>query len=106
MNATTNVVHTLYQATHSFLAPHFSLIRIPHIKLKAEHQALVLFHVVKFFLTYWEGWRDGMGKKRDGGRKESKHDEGGGERRRRRRRRLRGSKGKVAGRGNYTVVFQ
>ncbi|KAF2025093.1 hypothetical protein EK21DRAFT_77280, partial [Setomelanomma holmii] len=32
---------------------------IPHIKLKAEHQALLLFHIVKYALTYWEGWRDG-----------------------------------------------
>jgi hypothetical protein len=32
---------------------------VPHIKPKAEHQAIVLFHIVKTGLAYWEGWRDG-----------------------------------------------
>jgi hypothetical protein len=100
MNATSNTLQTLYQTARSTLASRFTYVQTPHIKLKAEHQALVLFHIVKFLLAYWEGWKDG---KKDKGKREErkKRSKGkmGGYRRKKR-------KYGVVGRGKYTVVFQ
>lgn len=78
--------------------PSFSFVEIPHIKLKAEHQALVLFHIVKISLSYWEGWRDG--------RKNSQAGEVVQEQVNNRKKAKKKSKcRRVVGRGNYTVIF-
>jgi len=107
MNATTSTFShitsfpaTLYQYVSAAFTSRFSYVQIPHIKLKAEHQALVLWNVAKIGWTYWEGWRDGKkgvevaeaakGKKRKGRKKNRKLGRGS----------------RVVGRGNYTVVFQ
>jgi hypothetical protein len=101
MNATSNTFQILYQTARSTLASRFTYVQIPHIKLKAEHQALVLFHIVKFFLAYWEGWRDGVTQKR-GGKKKDENKDKGDMRKKGWRRKREG----VVGRGKYTVVFQ
>jgi hypothetical protein len=98
MNAPSNTLQSLYQSARSSLASRFTYVQIPHIKLKAEHQALVLFHVIKFFLAYWEGWKDG---KKDKGKKEVRKKGGKGKKGRYGRRKI-----GVMGRGKYTVVFQ
>lgn len=93
---------TLLRTTANVL-PRFSYVQVPHIKLKAEHQALVLFHIVKIGLAYWESWCDGKKNLKDeyGIAREIKEDA---------RRKKRGSKtrrGKrVVGKGKYTIVFQ
>lgn len=75
--------------------PRFTYVQMPHIKLKAEHQALVLFHIVKIALAYWEGWRDGSRQRRE----KNEVGEKGRSRGKRHARRF-------AGKGKYTVVFQ
>lgn len=88
----------------SAVASRFSYVQVPHIKLKAEHQALVLFHLIKIVLAYWEGWRDGKRKRR-------RKDDGGEAKKRKKRR---GGKGRGKRKGEkvrevvgkrYTVVF-
>jgi hypothetical protein len=63
MNTTTNVAtrtfahlptlpRTLFCMASNAISSRVSYMPIPHIKLKAEHQALVLFHVVKYVAMY------------------------------------------------------
>lgn len=73
----------------------FSYYQVPHIKIKAEHQALLLFHILKIAFTYWASWRDGSRNKEEG---EGANNRGKDGKRRRGR--------KVVGKGKYTVVFQ
>lgn len=79
--------------------PSFSFVQVPHIKLKAEHQALVLFHIVKIALAYWSGWRDAQKNVQAGGRvkKQVPHPTKATKKSKRSR---------VVGRGKYTVIFQ
>ena len=118
MNATTSAFETLtslpstlFRHASAALSSRFSYVQVPHIKLKAEHQALVLFHIGKICLTYWEGWRDGK-RKEKGETEEWKKG-----RRKKRNSRAhsgrtengkagRGIMGRVVGRGKYTIVFQ
>jgi hypothetical protein len=79
-----------------------SYVQIPHVKLKAEHQALVLWHIVKIGFAYWEGWRDGKKTKDsdDSTKKVNKEMK-------RKRRRIKAKRGnKIVMRGKYTVIFQ
>jgi hypothetical protein len=94
MNETFATLPTLLRSAGTAILNRFSYVHIPHIKLKAEHQALVLFHIVKIGLAYWEGWRDGK-KIKDGGREKNQV-----------RRKKKGKRRRVAQRGKYTVVFQ
>jgi hypothetical protein len=75
-----------------------SYVQIPHIKLKAEHQALVLFHIFKIGMAYWEGWREGKknSKDEDDSAKEVKEEAKRKEKR----------QNKIFMRGKYTVIFQ
>jgi hypothetical protein len=100
-NLTAVPMTSLRTATNAL--PSFSYIQVPHIKLKAEHQALVLFHIVKIGLAYWEGWRDG---KKNGKAEEA--EDGREEKKRTKKRypKRRERRNKVVGRGKYTVVFQ
>jgi hypothetical protein len=101
-----------------------------HIKLKAEHQALVVFHVVGYLWSYWVWRREG--KRRAGDDEEGREDgslrgrtglaRGKGRKRSGRRERIgRGGKngrdgkngkqrarvdGGGLGRGKYTIIFQ
>ena len=118
MNATTTLLSNLaslpsalFHHTSAALSSRFSYVQVPHIKLKAEHQALVLFHIAKICLTYWEGWRDGKrnekgepgeSKKRRKKKRNSRAHSG----RREDGRAGRGIMGRVVGRGKYTIVFQ
>jgi hypothetical protein len=95
MNATLANMPTLLR---SAIASRVSFVHVPHIKLKAEHQALVLFHIVEIGLAYWEGWRDAK-----------KTREGDAERETSRRKGKEKGKGRgrgVVGKGKYTVVFR
>jgi hypothetical protein len=80
-----------------------SYVQIPHIKLKAEHQALVLFHIFKIGMAYREGWCDG--------KKNSKDEDDSAEavKKEAKRKSIR-KKGKrrtkIIMRGKYTVIFQ
>jgi hypothetical protein len=78
-------------------------VQIPHIKLKAEHQALVLFHIFKIGMAYWEGWREGKknSKDEDDSAKEVKE-----EAKRKSRKRKEKRQNKIFMRGKYTVIFQ
>jgi hypothetical protein len=111
MNATsTTFTHiasipaTLYQSA-SALTSRFSYIQVPHIKLKAEHQAMVIWHLVKMGMTYWQGWRDGKkgGQAGEAVGRDSRVTRGG---RPKRRKANGGKRRKVVGKGKYTVVFQ
>jgi hypothetical protein len=110
MNTTANALLTFYHTASSALSStvsRFSYVQVPHIKLKAEHQALVLFHIVKICLAYWEGWRDGKrngneGKGNSKRKRASEKEEG----RRKKNSKERGRKSKVVGQRKYTVVFQ
>jgi hypothetical protein len=87
---------TLLRGASGAISTRFSYVHVPHIKLKAEHQALVLFHIVKIGLAYWEGWRDGKKTNgEDGNRKKDTR------KKRKSKRQIR-----VLGKGKYTVVFQ
>jgi hypothetical protein len=77
---------------------------IPHIKLKAEHQALVLFHVVRHVAMYWERRRE-----RKQNAVETKEDEKvavGRIARGQRKNKEKGQGRMVVARGRYTVVFR
>jgi hypothetical protein len=109
MNTTAKALLTAYNtagATLTSALSRFSYVQVPHIKLKAEHQTLVLFHIVKICLAYWEGWRDG----RRNGKDEEGEERKGSKRERssmkKSKSRNRGRKSRVVGRGKYTVVFQ
>jgi hypothetical protein len=111
MNATSStfthiasIPATLYQSA-SALTSRFSYVQVPHIKLKAEHQAMVIWHLFKIGATYWQGWRDG----KKGGQTEETVERDGmvTQRDRRKRRKANGGKWRrVVGKGKYTVVFQ
>ncbi|KAF2825505.1 hypothetical protein CC86DRAFT_44029 [Ophiobolus disseminans] len=117
MNSTSTLFsHLLTLPTTLFhhLTTRFTYVQVPHIKLKAEHQALVLFHIVKIGLAYWEGWRDGRrDEKRGKDVIEGRGNKGqeGGERKgrsrdgRERNRERKGYGRRVVGKGKYTVVF-
>jgi hypothetical protein len=96
----------LFQNATQAFTSRFTYVQVPHIKLKAEHQALVLFHIVKIALAYWEGWRDG--RKNEASHKEEEEDarEESGKEKRRKRKARKVKQRKVVGRGKYTVVFQ
>jgi hypothetical protein len=111
MNTTANALLTAYNtagATITSALSRFSFVQVPHIKLKAEHHALVLFHIVKICLAYWEGWRDG----RRNGKDEKKEGRKGRIREKSSMKKSkskssnRGRKGRVIGKGKYTLVFQ
>jgi hypothetical protein len=99
-NLTAVPMTSLRTATNAL--PNFSYIQVPHIKLKAEHQALVLFHIVKVGLAYWEGWRDGR-KNGNAEEAEDQREEKKWTKMRYPKRRER--RNKLARRGVYTVVY-
>jgi hypothetical protein len=109
MNTTANALLIAYNtagATLTSALSRFSYVQVPHIKLKSEHQALVLFHMVKICLAYWEGWRDGRrngkDKKREGNKRRNRERSS----MKKSKSRNRGRKSRVVGRRKYTVVFQ
>jgi hypothetical protein len=106
MNTTANTLITVYHtasATITSALSRFSYVQVPHIKLKAEHQALVLFHIVKICLAYWEGWRDGRRNGKDEKREGRKRGEGTIIKSKSKQR---GRRSRVVGKEKYTVVFQ
>lgn len=80
-----------------------SYLQIPHIKLKAEHQALVLFHIFKIGMAYCEGWRDGKKNSKD---EDDSAEEVKKEAKRKSRRKKGERRTKIIMRGKYTVIFQ
>ncbi|KAH4003148.1 hypothetical protein HBI56_055920 [Parastagonospora nodorum] len=81
--------------------PSFSFVQVPHIKPEAEHQALVLFDMVKIGLAYREGWRDG---RKNSSAREAVREPDKKSREKTRKNKTKGSR--VIGRGKYTIVFQ
>jgi hypothetical protein len=92
---------SLFVIATSAISSRFSYVQIPHIKFKAEHQALVLFHIIKTGLAYWRGWLEG--KRTDSRNKEKLELKRTRDRNRYRRRRIHD---RVASSRKYTFVFQ
>jgi hypothetical protein len=95
---------TLFRMASHAISSRVSYIPIPHIKLKAEHQALVLFHVVRHVAMYWERRRD---RKRNAVQTEEDDKVAVGRIARGQRKSKEKGKGRrVVARGRYTVVFR
>jgi uncharacterized protein YigA (DUF484 family) len=95
---------TLFRMASHAISSRVSYMPIPHIKLKAEHQALVLFHVVRHVAMYWERRRE-----RKQNAVETKEDEKvavGRIARGQRKNKEKGQGRMVVARGRYTVVFR
>ncbi|KAH7066511.1 hypothetical protein FB567DRAFT_585606 [Paraphoma chrysanthemicola] len=109
-----NVPVSILRTARTAISSRLIYVPMTHIKLKAEHQALVVLHVVGYVWRYWVGKRRVEGGRKDGstggksGRRRKKRRKGGEKNGRdgkggRRRRRV---DGREVGRGKYTIIFQ